>query len=158
MSRIYEVEIIASSFADHSKPLLRSALVAQEKGQLDAAARIVSDQLAKKPRLLWCAFLLALESAELRLGGAVSFTTPTQRFSGSYSGYYFAESWGSFFMKTYPEEIRVELLLELRGGRYELSGAFRKVSRYDPVVRDGLSILSGEIAAYLGRTVEVVGA
>ena len=116
MNRTTELEILAATLEEPTRALMRSALVAQRQGRLDAAARVCRDQVGKRPLLRWAALLLALEATELRMGGSVAITTPASRFvasdqAASFPALGFTEEWGPFGMIVYPRGDR--LMLEL---------------------------------------------
>src|SRR4029077_1323252 len=94
MNRTTEVEILAATLEEPARALVRAALVAQRQGRLDAAARVAADQVTKRPSLRWAALLLALDAAELRLGGSVAYTTPSARYAASEAFPLFEERWG----------------------------------------------------------------
>lgn len=150
IQRRHEIEVFASTCGEPAKALLNSALRCQDKGDLDAAARIASDQVAKRPRLKWVALLLALEATELRLGGAVKIATPVQHYDGTSSAGYFEERWDAFKLTTYPEEVQVDLELTTTKAGYLLRSRIAKdAATYDPLVKEAVRCLAVELSAHL---------
>ncbi len=74
MTRTNEIEVLAATLEEPARALLRAALVAQRQGRLDASARVAADQVGKRPGLAWAVLLLALDAAELKLGGSVKIS------------------------------------------------------------------------------------
>lgn len=154
MDRLSEVEILAATLDEPSRALMRSAVEQHRAGRLDAAARITADQVQKRPRLKWAALLLALESAEALLAGAVRIQTPRSRHEACDDFFDGSTRWREFYFTTFPEQIAVPLELASDRKGYVLRATVAKgAAVYDPLVKDALKVLTHEIAAHLHATV-----
>jgi hypothetical protein len=163
MDRLSEVEILAATLEEPSRALIRAALMAQRQGRLDAAARVAADQVSRRPALRWAALLLALEAAELRLGGSVAFATPRARFSASDAFPLFEERWGAFGCTVWPDghQVRLELVPARSAARHTYVLAATPSTddaRHSPSVSEAVGILARELEAYLGVGVRLVDA
>jgi hypothetical protein len=148
-----EIEILAATLEEPFRALVRAAGVALRQGRLDAAARVMGDQVGKRPGLAWAGLLLALEAAEWRLAGAVQLTTPKARFAASESGPSFTERWGDFTATVYPACWSSTLRLEpLDASTMALT--VWSVGAPTPVL-EAVTILRRELEACLGRRIEV---
>lgn len=154
MDRNSEVEILAATLDEPAKALLRAALVAQRHGRLDAAARACSDQVKKRPALLWPALLLALNAAELRLGGSVAYATPNTRFAASPLSPVFMEKWGPFGCTVFPDGERAQLLLTPeKGGMFLLRAAPLESKR--AALQSAVDTLAEQCCRHFGVAVKV---
>jgi hypothetical protein len=155
MQRRHEIEVFADCLDEPSRALFRSAIQCQDRGDLEAAARIAQDQATKRPRLRWLALLLALESVEMRLGGAVKLTTPTKAMVHDDETGFLEERWGELALITYPEDVIVFVQFEEDHKGYVLrgQGKWKEASVYDKLVGKGLRMLCSELAAHVGVSV-----
>lgn len=137
-----------------ARPMLRSALalLSVKEGKPEAAARIVADQVAKRPILLRAGMFFAIEATELLLAGAVAISEPKEDLD--------LDLW-RFAMRSYPEELEVRLELHLnkpsrRPDAPELTLVAlraRAIADYDKTMRRGLDTLTLELCAFLGKIV-----
>jgi len=136
----------------NDRALLMAAVVAQGQGRLSAAARVVEDRVEKgAPAVAWVALLVALDSAELRLGGTVKITTPATKVTPTGAG---VERWGVFSAQIWPSGTLVSLRLDhpCEGG-WELAA--------DPasaLTLPAIGTIARSLAMHFGRTVTVVNA
>lgn len=160
MNRTTEVEILAATLEEPARALVRAALVAQRQGRLDAAARVAADQVGKRPTLRWAALLLALDAAELRLGGSVAYTTPSARFAASESFPLFEERWGPFGAIVYPEGERLQLEL-VPAGSDAVHWFILQATPLSPEagtsrqVVEAIHVLAKELEAHLGCGIKI---
>lgn len=136
-----------------ARPLLRSALELLHKGELDAAARIICDQVAKRPLLLRTGITFAIESAELRLAGAVAIAEPREDPD--------LYMW-RFAMRSFPEDLEVRLELHMNRPRRRdapdmtlVAVRAKQLLEYDKTLSKGVELLSLELSTFLGRFVAV---
>ena len=150
MNRQTEIEILAATLEEPSRSLLRASLAALRVGRLGAAAT-VSAHVTKRPGLAWPALLIALETAELRLAGAVAFSTPKSRFAASAQPLVFEERWGPFGCTVWPAGHKVRLHL-VRDG----SNALELRTAYDasPDAPEAELAAIGEAIGVVARCVE----
>lgn len=138
-----------------ARPLLRNALelLRVKDGNVEAAARIVSDQVAKRPLLLRTGITFAIEAAELLLAGAVAISEPREDL----------DLWmWRFAMRSFPEDLEVRL--ELHHNRPKrrdtpdltlVAVRARAIADYDKTLAKGLEVLTLELSAFLGKIVAV---
>ncbi len=167
MDRWSEVEILAACLEAPVGSVFRAVLVAQKQGRLNAAARVTAEQVEKRPALAWLALLLALEASELKLAGAVAFTTPRVRFAVDGPG--FTERWGEIGIKTYTgvTEHRdgflltaypcAKALLEVAGERSMRLTVTDVPANGVKAIAEAISVLRAELGAHLGRVICVEG-
>jgi hypothetical protein len=156
--RRHELEVFADCIGEPHKALIRSALTCQDKGDIEASARIAVDQCMKRPRMRWAAILLALQAAELKLAGAVAFETPSKHLAPHPETGFLEERYGEVELRTFPEDVRVKLELEPTpegGFLVRGQGPFKKAMRYDKLVREGARTLCSQLAAHLGVIVSM---
>lgn len=137
---------MAATLTEPTRTALRDAVQAQREGRLTVAARVTSE-VARRPALRWPVLLLALEDAELRLGGAVVFDTPRTRFTANQEFPLFEERWGVFGCTVWPEAHRARLLLAPGDHVLDLkaSAPFQHAE-----VRCALSVLAQSLEDYFG--------
>lgn len=156
MVRRDEIGAIAFFLGEPARALLGSALASQRGGRLEAAARIAADQVAKRPELGWCALLLALDAAELRLGGAVKILSPETPPPILGLEALRVERWGPtpFVATLYPEDKDVLLVLSPREGSLVLeSHACMGLAARDPFVTRTVRTIAYELSAHLDKIV-----
>jgi hypothetical protein len=154
MTRTTEIEILAATLEEPAKALLRAALVAQRQGRLDASARVAADQVEKRPTLAWAALLLALDAAELRLGGSVKIESPKSRFEASDQFPLFKESWGPFTATVWPAGIMVVLQVK----HSDKAPGFVLIA--DPLsgtTAEAVTTIAESVEAHFGRGVKIEG-
>lgn len=136
-----------------TRALLRAAIVAVREGRLDAAARVMADLARRRAALRWPALLLALESAELRLGGAVAIATPPSRFVASPGLQIFEERWGAFEVFDYARERMTIVEIVPRAGGLELAASGMSIGfdGWNPI-----GTIRTEVEAFLGVAVTFV--
>lgn len=150
MDRQAEVEILAATLEDPARAMIRAAIAVQRKGRLDEAAKIVAGEVKRRRSLSWVALLLALEAAELRMAGSVTYATPRARFVASGSPV-FEERWDPFCAIVWPAEHYVTL--EIVPADYDIDLELQ-AKPIGPAtwreVDDAVRVLSGELGRYLG--------
>lgn len=147
MNRLDEVRLGTVSMEEPARALFRAALVALVQGRLDAAAAAVRDPVSRGPVLRWLALLLALESVELRHGGALQVETPRSVFARDANGL-MTETWDVFALKLWPSE--EVLRVQLRWDRSLLVLAHAPANERTWVALDALRV---EVAQFLGVAV-----
>jgi hypothetical protein len=144
-TRREELLALLEAFDETDRAMLTAALVAQGQGRLAASARVVADRVSKGGAAVsWAALLMALEAAELELGGAVKVATPS---SGR-------DRWGFFSAQVWPSATLVSLRLD-----HPEDGAWSLVA--DPVssvTLPAIGAIARALATHFGRTVVVVNA
>ena len=158
MTRTTEVEILAAALEEPARALLRAALVAQRQGRLDAAARVTADQCMKRPALRWPALLMALDSAELRQGGAVAYTTPVRIAAGDAEKSVFYERWRPFSCTIYPDAVTLVLQL-VSGSSGDATPLVLRATANGAVnerCAEAVSVLAKEVEAHLGVGVKSI--
>ena len=133
-TRIEEVTGLVEVLDEPDRALLQAALLAQRQGRLNASARVVASRVVDgSPAIAWVALLMALDAAELQLGGAVKITTPSPD----------NKKWGSFSAQVWPSATLIALRLE-----HPPEGAWS-------LVADPLSSLTTDAAQTIARAIAI---
>lgn len=165
MDRRAELELIAATLEETSRTAIRAALLAQGVGNFAFVQREMSKLVHRCSSLRWAALLMALESTEIRMGGAVRISTPKRIYDSipmfKADGPPPLEAFDEFTLKTFPgnDEIRVRPrtdsvdFLELRT-KVVLVGSTEKLAR--SLRAEAIGELVEQLAAHLCCDVTVV--
>jgi len=145
-SRVEELETIAAALPEPARTTLRAALEAHRAGALEAAADRVRALVMSKLAPRWVGLLLALDAAELRMGGAVALGTPDRWEKGR-------EKWGTFGVTVYPgAEVSAWSVVLPRSTSY---GVTLKAPALSPALLEAAETLAQELARAMGGFVSV---
>ncbi len=157
MNRKTEVEILAATLESPVKTLVAAAIEAHDLGNLSASAQIMADLNKKNSNLRWVTLLLALDAAELKLGGSVSFATPDTRFSADTTSPTFTERWGKISCTVWspnPDVIVLEIVPTTTKGLTVVVSP--TVSSRLPACVEAVAVLAKEFGAHFGVKVNTL--
>lgn len=148
MRRLEEVEAFAAVQSEPTRSEIRGLVAGLGRGVFQPGRAL--DLARRRPMLRWVAFLLALETAELRLGGSVELESPPRRRALHVLAP--LEEWGPFRCRVWPGGERAVLELEADRGGYAV--AIREGEASEAVVH-AVCVLAREVATHLGVAVRV---
>jgi hypothetical protein len=151
-ARTERIELDSYYVSERAKNAMQSAIAFLEKGEVHLAAQLAARESQRSRKLRYASVLLALEAVELLLAGAVSITTPQKIFSEEHR-----ESWGPFYLRSYPEGAVVDLEILEEGDAYMICGKWRRAASFDPLVGVAVQLLAEKLSQHLGVVVGLDG-